>query len=97
MMNITLIACNKDRTTGKPSCAGRGSEALITQLEEAINKADLPVSVDRVRCLGECLKGPNMRIAPGGSFYYGVSEETLPTILADLKAALEKSAIAPAP
>ncbi|MBF0448917.1 MAG: (2Fe-2S) ferredoxin domain-containing protein [Magnetococcales bacterium] len=95
MMNITLIACNKDRTTGKPSCAGRGSEALIIQLEEAINKAGLPVSIDRVRCLGECLKGPNMRIAPGGSFYYGVSEQTLPEILVDLKAALAKAASTP--
>jgi NADH:ubiquinone oxidoreductase subunit E len=87
-MEITLIACIKDRATGKPACAGRGSIAIINQIEAEIKKRGLPVPVERIRCLGECAKGPNMRIAPGGRFLYGITEEKIPEVLATLEQVL---------
>ncbi|MBF0454077.1 MAG: (2Fe-2S) ferredoxin domain-containing protein [Magnetococcales bacterium] len=87
-MNTSLIACIKDRATAKPSCGGRGSEALVDQIEAEVNRQKLPIAVVRMRCLGECSKGPNMRIAPGGQFFYGVKEETIPEIITALKEAL---------
>lgn len=91
-MKVSLIACVKDRHTGKPSCAGRGSIAIIDQIDSEIIKSGRDVAVERIRCLGECNKGPNMRIAPGGRFFYGITEADIPEVLAGLDEALEKKA-----
>jgi NADH:ubiquinone oxidoreductase subunit E len=84
-MKISLIACIKDRVTGRPSCGGRGSVGIIDQIEGALKEKKLPIPVERIQCLGECAKGPNMRIAPGGRFFYGVNQETIPEVLAGLE------------
>jgi NADH:ubiquinone oxidoreductase subunit E len=83
-MEISLITCVKERFTGKPSCAGNGSVAIIDHIESEIKKKGWPILVERVNCLGECVKGPNMRIAPGGSFYYGMTEDKIPELMGDL-------------
>jgi NADH:ubiquinone oxidoreductase subunit E len=87
-MKIKLIACIKDRSTSRPSCAGRGSVAIIDKIEADIQKKGLPVAVERMRCLGECAKGPNMRIAPGGNFFYGITEDKIPEVLVGLEEAV---------
>ncbi|MBF0381443.1 MAG: (2Fe-2S) ferredoxin domain-containing protein [Magnetococcales bacterium] len=83
-MEISLITCIKERFTGKPSCAGRGSVELIDDIEKEIKNRGLPVVVERVHCLGECAKGPNMRIAPGGSFFYGMNRDKIPELMESL-------------
>jgi NADH:ubiquinone oxidoreductase subunit E len=83
-MEISLIACVKERFTGKASCGGRGSVELIEHIEAEIKKSGLPILVERVNCLGECAKGPNMRIAPGGSFFYGMTKDKIPELMAEL-------------
>jgi NADH:ubiquinone oxidoreductase subunit E len=83
-MEISLIACVKERFTGKSSCSGRGSVEIIDHIEVEIKKKGWSVLVERVNCLGECEKGPNMRIAPGGSFFYGMTKDKIPELMAGL-------------
>ncbi len=89
-MDIELITCIKNRTTGKPSCAGSGSIAIIDKIEAEIKKRQWPVKVERIFCLGECAKGPNMRIAPGGRFFYGITQEKIPEVLAGVEKAMNE-------
>jgi NADH:ubiquinone oxidoreductase subunit E len=88
-MAISLVACIKERFTSRPSCGVRGSIAIIDKIEAEIKKREWPILVERIRCLGECAKGPNMRIAPGGKFFYGMTEAKIPEILDELDAALK--------
>ncbi|MBF0192994.1 MAG: (2Fe-2S) ferredoxin domain-containing protein [Magnetococcales bacterium] len=88
-MEISLIACIKERFTGKPSCAGRGSVEVIKLVEAEIKKRGWQVVVERVHCLGECAKGPNMRVAPGGSFYYGITEDKIPELMDSLASIID--------
>ncbi len=69
---------------GKPACANQGSEALADRLEREIGQRRLPVTVERVYCLGQCTKGPNMRIAPTGRFFHHVSAGDIPAIIDEL-------------
>jgi (2Fe-2S) ferredoxin len=88
-MPISLMICIKDRGTVHASCGGGGSDSLADAIEAEIKKRKLPVEVDRMRCLGECERGPNMRIAPGGRFFYGVNQTTISVILDELEAVVK--------
>ncbi|MBF0357528.1 MAG: (2Fe-2S) ferredoxin domain-containing protein [Magnetococcales bacterium] len=90
-MAIALVACIKERITNRPSCGGRGSIAIIDKIETEIKNRELPIPVERISCLGECSKGPNMRIAPGGKFFYGTTEDKIPEIIDELAAEFMKN------
>lgn len=82
----TLAICvNRRFGTDRPSCAGRGSVELADRVEKEIAERSLDVSVERICCFGFCREGPNMRLYPGGSIYYEVSEQDLPTIIAEME------------
>ena len=63
------------------SCAGRGSERLLVQLETLIKNRDLRVAVEPIYCFGRCAQGPNVRLAPGGEFFERVDVCDLPAIV----------------
>jgi len=46
---------------------------------------NLAIPVVRRECLGRCEKGPVMRIAPAGPFFTGIDEQTLATIVDQLR------------
>ena len=63
------------------SCGGRESEAIADALETGISARKLDAKVERIRCLGLCAKGPNVRLVPGGSWFNEVTIDDTPTIL----------------
>jgi len=75
----TVLVCVNRRLPGKPSCAGRGSEAIAEALEAAAPGCG--VRVTRLECFGRCQEGPNVRIR-GGRFFRGASLADVPAILA---------------
>ncbi len=84
-----LIVCVNQRVNpGLPSCGARGSEAIAMAIEKDIHDKQLPIELDRTLCLGRCENGPNLRLAPGGKFFYGVCLEDLPDIREEIKAFL---------
>ncbi len=81
-MQGKLIICTHRRFgPQRPSCAARGSETLAEQLEQALAERGIELELERVECLGECESGPNMRLAPGGTFFRGVDETRLNEVL----------------
>ena len=81
-----LLVCVNPVGSNKPSCAGdRGSEALADALETAIEAERINARVERRICLNRCLRGPAMRIAPGGRFFLEANATTVPEIVNALK------------
>ena len=83
----TLIICVNRRLGDQPCCAARGGVEQADRLEDAIAERRLDVKVERVHCLGVCARGPNMRLAPGGAFFFGVLADDIPAVIERIEAA----------
>lgn len=82
----SLIVCiNRSFSINKPACANRGSEALADELEQQLAEEGLAVPVRRIECLGQCERGPNLRIAPGGRFFHHCSGSDLAAVIEELR------------
>lgn len=82
----SIVVCvNRRFSVDKPSCAARGSEAIAEELELAIERHDLPITVQRVYCLGQCEHGPNLRLAPGGQVYNGFQLDDIDALMEELR------------
>lgn len=78
----TLVVCvNRRLRADQPSCAARGAEGLADDLERGIAERRLDMKIERIKCLGYCQRGPNLRLAPGGPFFFAVGKDDLSTIL----------------
>ena len=82
-----LICVNRRFGTDQPSCAARGSVAIADALEAGVRARRIDIETERLRCFGQCPYGPNLRLAPGGSFFHRVSIEDVPRVLDDLEKA----------
>lgn len=77
------MVCIHERSPSQPSCANRGGKMLADALEQELESHDSSVNVERVPCLGHCTEGPNVRLAPGGRFFYNVELKQVPEIVAE--------------
>ena len=84
----TLLICvNLRFGSDKPSCTARGSVAIADALDAGIRTRRIDIESERLRCFGQCPHGPNLRLAPGGSFFHGVEIEDVPSVLDALEKA----------
>jgi (2Fe-2S) ferredoxin len=83
---IVTVCVNRRANPDAPSCAGRGGVEIAEALETAIVRRGIPVAVERFHCLGFCERGPNVKLSPGGEFYYGVHIEDIPQLLEKIAA-----------
>ena len=82
----TLIVCvNRRFQSDKGSCAEKGSENIAAYLEQGIAERQINITLERIRCLGECSHGPAMRLAPGGKFFLHVQTDDVPGLLDELE------------
>jgi len=78
----TLYVCvNRRFGMGTPSCAMRGSEKIMSMIKEELNKRGLSFPIEKIMCLGQCPKGPAMRIAPGGEFFLEARKDKVDEIV----------------
>jgi NADH:ubiquinone oxidoreductase subunit E len=88
-MATTVYVCTNNRGGYYASCGARGGVALLEALrgEAALRGCD--VHLHPITCLGECARGPNMRIE-GGRFWHQChsfdAARLLDLILAETKA-----------
>jgi NADH:ubiquinone oxidoreductase subunit E len=61
------------------------SEALADILEQSIRERNIDITLERIKCLGECGNGPSMRLAPGGKFFLKVNSDDIAGILVELE------------
>ncbi len=85
-MKTIIICINHRANPNNPSCGARGSEKIAASLQQQITEKKLPVTLKRFKCLGHCDQGPNLRIAPDGRFFYGVTEDGIEQILKEVVA-----------
>lgn len=67
------------------SCGGADSEAIADALEAGIRRRQINAKVERIRCLGLCSQGPNVRFVPGGSWFNQVAPGDAEAILDHLE------------
>lgn len=82
MKNI-IVCVNYRANPDQPSCAARGSEAIARCIEQEIARRELPLSVERVICLGCCRQGPNVRLAPDGRFFHHFNTGDIAQLLSE--------------
>lgn len=71
-----FVCTNQRPPGGKPACAGRGSQALLAALQEAVAARPAlrsAVAVTPCGCLGPCFDGPTLVVYPEGVWYAGVT------------------------
>jgi (2Fe-2S) ferredoxin len=71
-----FVCANARPDAGRPSCAARGAEAILTSLALRVLERGLAdeVAVTSSGCLGPCFEGPNVVVYPDGVWYGGVGE-----------------------
>jgi len=83
---LSLLICINRRFRGdQPSCAQRGSEAIADAIEAGIAERLINSKIERIKCLGQCTKGPAVRFAPGGRFNLETSIDDVPALLDELE------------
>ena len=76
--------------TTRPSCAYRGSIELAAAIEKGLAERRMDLEIEHIHCLGHCRNGPTMRLAPGGKFFLGKTQEDAEAVLDDLEERLKK-------
>ena len=69
-----------------PSCGARGGNEVAQALKAAVSANNLPVEVVTFNCLGECERGPNVKLSPSGEFCHGVRLDDLAPVLEKISA-----------
>ncbi len=66
------------------SCSGKGSKKVRAKLKKLVKKRELDnrVKVKKCSCLGDCGKGPVVRIDPGGKLVRRVTPKRAKKLLA---------------
>jgi len=82
----TLLICiNRRFKASEPSCATRGSVPIADAIEHGVRDRRIAIAVERIVCLGQCTKGPTLKLVPG-EFILGTTMAMVPAILDRLEA-----------
>lgn len=80
------VCINYRANPDQPSCGARGGGEIAQALKAAVAAQGLPVEVVTFNCLGECERGPNVKLSPGGEFCHGVRLDDLTPVLEKISA-----------
>ena len=77
-----LFVCTNTRSSGKPACGVRRSDAIVTAVQtELIARGATDVLVTPCGCLGPCFDGPNAVVYPDAVWYAGLDESDAPALV----------------
>ena len=80
-----MVCTNRRYGADGASCAARSSLDMAKAIEAGVLERRINITVERSVCMGQCTKGPTLRLAPGGRFILGKSLEDIESILNDLE------------
>jgi (2Fe-2S) ferredoxin len=81
MMKKLFVCTNFRANPSQPSCATRDSEQIMADLTLQLKQQQVKIKVEASACMGYCNIGPNLRLAPKGEFFHGVSVGNLTEII----------------
>ena len=73
MTKKILVCTNYRANLNNPSCAARGSQLVLATLKQELINNNIVIEIEESPCMGYCNVGPNLRLAPNGEFFHGVS------------------------
>jgi NADH:ubiquinone oxidoreductase subunit E len=76
-----LVCTNFRANPNHPSCAARGSKALVAELTQQLQHKNVSIEVEEIQCMGYCNAGPNLRLIPNGEIFHEVSTKKLAKII----------------
>ena len=77
-MTKKIFVCTNYRANpNNPSCASRDSRLVLDLLKAEFAQKDIAIEIEESPCMGYCNAGPNVRLAPNGQFFHGVSTSNL--------------------
>ena len=80
-----MICTNRRYGAESASCAARASLQMAEAIEAGVRDRNINISVERSVCMGQCTKGPTLRLAPGGRFLLGKTVNDVEEILDELE------------
>ena len=81
-MTKKIFVCTNFRANpNNPSCAMRDSQRVLDTLNIEIAKKNIAIEIEASPCMGYCNVGPNIRFAPNGKFFHGVSANNLSELI----------------
>ena len=80
-----MICTNRRYGADDASCAARFSLEMAEAIETGVQQRGIDITVERSVCMGQCTKGPTLRLAPGGRFILGRSLDDIGSILDELE------------
>lgn len=82
----TVRICINRRYRGdEVSCAANGSHAVADAIEAGVRARRIDIKVERSVCMGQCTKGPTVRLAPAGRFFLGIRLADVDALLDELE------------
>jgi (2Fe-2S) ferredoxin len=68
-----LFVCTNTRSSGKPACGVRRSDAIVVAVQaQLVARGATDILVTPCGCLGPCFDGPNAVVYPDGVWYAGL-------------------------
>jgi (2Fe-2S) ferredoxin len=89
---IVFVCTNHRDETDRPCCANGGSVELHAKLKEMVKERGLgkQIRVSKSGCLDRCGLGPNIMVFPDNTWYSGVTETDLESIVAEITVDIER-------
>ncbi|MDH3354483.1 MAG: (2Fe-2S) ferredoxin domain-containing protein [Chromatiales bacterium] len=84
-MDYRLVICNNQRLTNQKKSCGLANAIHIKQLKKLMLQQQIPIIIEYRKCLGQCEKGPNIRLAPSGKNFHYVSDADISAIIDEIK------------
>ena len=75
------MCINRRYRSDQSSCAARGSLKVAKAMDDGIRHRRIALATEHLHCLGQCTKGPAMRLTPGGEYFLGVTLADVPGLL----------------
>lgn len=78
----TIYVCvNRRNPDIAVSCQPRGGTKIAEAIKAGLEERGLPINFREASCLNACRHGPNIRIIPSNTRFYGVRVEDVPQVL----------------
>ena len=75
------VCVNRRNPEVAVSCQPRGGAAVAEAVKAGIEQRGLAIDFREAYCLNACMHGPNIRIVPSNSRFYGVRVQDVPDVL----------------
>lgn len=76
-----LVCTNYRANPNQPSCGARGSKEIAAALAQQLQKKNVLIEIEEIKCMGYCKVGPNVRLSPNGEYFHAVSASKFAKII----------------